>query len=116
MNKVIITGRISNDVVKQTSASGKEYVRFSVAVERFMKDKDKKTIFVDCMAFAHNANFIAKYCKKGSKVIIDGELDSNTIEKDGGKRTYWTVIVSSVEADKPKEETTMTNTALPFET
>lgn len=102
MNKVFISGRLTKDIEKKTSASGAEYVKFSVAVDKYAgKGKEKKTLFVDCMAFAHCANFLSKYCRKGSMVFIEGELDNNIVETDGRKTTYWTVIVSSVEANKP---------------
>lgn len=111
MNKVFISGRLTKDVEKQTSSSGGEYVRFSVAVDKFSKDKEKKTIFVDCIAFTHSANFLAKYCRKGSKVYVEGELDANIVENEGKRTTYWTVIAYSIEADKPKTEVAVEETS-----
>lgn len=123
MNKVFISGRLTRDVEKKTSASGAEFAKFSVAVDKFGKDKQKKTIFVDCVAFAHNANYVAKYCGKGSKVYIEGELDSNTVDReDGGKTTYWSVVVFAMEANKPEQSNTApapapeeTQSNMPFE-
>lgn len=103
MNKVFISGRLTDDVKKTTSESGGEYVRFSIAVERYAKN-EKKTIFVKCIAFGHSANFLNAYCHKGSKVYIEGELDCSISEKDGNKVSYWTVIANNIEADKPKTE------------
>ena len=105
MNRVILTGRLTKDVEKKTSANGTEYVRFSIAVDKYAKDKDKKTIFVNCMAFGHSANFLNAYCHKGSKVMVDGELDISIKEMDDGtKREFCTVMVFAVEADKPQEQ------------
>lgn len=104
MNRVFLSGRLTNAVEIKTSASGGSYCNFSIACDKYAgKDKEKKTIFVNCMAFAHSANFLAKYCNKGSMVFIEGELDCNVKEKDGNKVTYWNVICNNVEAIKPQK-------------
>lgn len=119
MNKVFISGRLVRDVEKKTSKSGTEFTKVTVAVEKYMaKDKSTKTIFVDCIAFAHNANYLAKYCQKGTMVHIEGELDSSVVEKDGGKVTYWNVVINAVESAKPTQTETViesNDVGVPFE-
>ena len=104
MNKVFLTGRLTDNVEKKSSANGTDYVKFSVAVDKYSKDKQKSAIFVNCVAFGHSANFLAKYCSKGSMLTIEGELDCNTKTRDdGSKVTYWTVVANAVEANKPTQ-------------
>ena len=104
MNQIVISGRLTKDVEVKTSSSGTNYARFTLAVDKIGKDKEKKTIFVDCTAFGHQSNFLAKYTHKGSRVIVSGELDCQTKEyEDGTKRTFWSVIANQVEADKPAQ-------------
>lgn len=105
MNIVILSGRITKNIEVNQTQNGGVYTRFTIAVDKYQgKDKEKKTNFVDCVAFSHSANFLSKYCSKGSFVTINGELDSTVKEReDGSKVTYWNVIVNSVEAMKPLE-------------
>ena len=114
MNNVFLTGRITKDIeIKQTS-NGTAYARFSVAVDKY-KNKEKTTIFVDCVAFGHNANYLGKYVSKGNKIVINGELDCSVKERDdGSKVTYWSVVANSVEAIG-KSENKSVDDDMPFE-
>ena len=105
MNIVVLSGRITKNIEVNPTQNGGVYTRFTIAVDKYQgKDKEKKTNFVDCVAFSHSANFLTAYCSKGSFVTINGELDSTVKERDdGSKVTYWNVIVNSVEAMKPTE-------------
>ena len=101
MNTVIISGRLTKDIEIKTSANGTAYCNFSIAVDKFSKDKQKKTMFVDCTAFGHSANFLNKYCSKGTTVLVEGSLDCNVKQyDDGSKRTFWSVMANNVEASK----------------
>ena len=112
MNTIILSGRLTKEIEIKTTASGSVYTRFGLAVDKY-KDKQKSTMFVDCVAFAHSANFLAKYCHKGSRVSIVGELDVSVKEyEDGTKRTFYTVIANQVEADMPPKQN---DEAMPFE-
>lgn len=116
MNKVFISGRLTKDPEKQIGGTGAEYLRFTIATDRFTgKSKEKKTMYIECVAFTHACNFISKYCKKGSLIVISGELDSNTVERDGKKITYWSVIVNEVESASKPDTSVGINGELPFE-
>ena len=94
MNKVELMGRLTADVELKESAkeNSKKYAKFSLAVPRKL-DKEK-TDFINCVAFGRIADTIAKYCKKGMKIIVCGSLqiDSYTT-KDGASAKSTTVIV-----------------------
>lgn len=111
MNQVILSGRIVNNLEKKTSLNGNEYLKFCIAVDKRNKDKHTTTIFVDCIAFTYPMNYLVKYCRRGQKVIVSGELDVRNVDGDDGKQTrYWSVVVNQVEAEKP-----ITNDEQPFE-
>lgn len=98
MNKVIIKGNISTDIELSTTQSGIEYTYFNVAVERYVgKDKDKQTDFIPCKAWRQTAVFINNYFKKGQQILIDGNIQIDTYEKDGAKKTYTYINVNQVE-------------------
>ena len=123
MNEVFLSGRLVKDVEKKKSESGTEWTKFTLAVDKYVKDKENKTIFVDCVAFAHTANYIAKYCHKGQLITIQGELDvMNRKLDDGSLKIYYNVVVKNVVADKPQavqteqaKQTDDTADSMPFE-
>lgn len=98
MNKWIGMGRITKDIDLQTTKTGTEYCKFTVAIDR-EKDKngDKKTDFVDCTAWNKTAAFVQKYFKKGDGIIVLGRFESDKYTgKDGISRTNWSVNVREV--------------------
>ena len=76
MNIFIATGRLTKDPEYMESKDGKPYCRFSVACKRgYSKGKDNNVDFFDCTAFQSTAELIAKYCKKGAQVALQGSLE-----------------------------------------
>ena len=115
MNKWIGMGRITKDIELQTTKTGTEYCKFTVAIDR-EKDKngDKKTDFVDCTAWNKTAAFVQKYFKKGDGIIVLGRFESDKYTgKDGTTRTNWSVNVREVyfPASKGKSEQTNSDVA-----
>ena len=98
MNLWIGEGRIVRDLELQTSKTGTEFCRFSMAVNRKPgKDGEKKADFVDCTTFGKTAAFLCKYFKKGDGVLVRGRFESDTYEtKDGTSRTKWGVTVDEL--------------------
>ena len=41
--------------------------------------------------------FVSNYFTKGREILVEGRMESNTSEKDGQKRTFWGVVVETVE-------------------
>lgn len=91
-NKVILLGNLTRDPELRTLPStGNSYARLGLAVNRRYTAKDgslkEETTFVDIDAFGRSAETIAKYCTKGSGLLVEGRLkldqwdDKNTGEK-----------------------------------
>lgn len=105
-NRVILHGRLINDVeVKTAAASSIEVAPFTIAVDRrTSKDQQKITDFIDCVAFGKTANFIATYFGKGSGIIVEGKLQQNRYtDKDGKNRYSYNVAVDDVKFDGSKK-------------
>lgn len=97
MNKIIIQGRTTKEIEIESSKSGTEFARFSVAVDRVgKKGEDKQTDFFNCTAFGKTAAFVKEYFKKGDGIILEGSMQSSTYDKDGEERKSWSLIVSRV--------------------
>ena len=98
MNKIIIKGRLTRDPELKTGASGAEFCKFTVAVDRRrQKDKEKESDFFDCTAFGNTGVAINQYMSKGKEILVEGRMESNKTEKDGVKRTWWGISVDTFE-------------------
>lgn len=99
MNKVELIGRITRDLEVRTGGST-SILNFNVAVQRKFKDKDGKYTadFINCVAFGKQAEFIAKYFKKGSQIAIVGRINTGSYTNKDGK-TVYTTDVAVEEAD-----------------
>lgn len=113
INKVMIMGRLTHDPELRKTASEKSVVKFTVAVNReYSKDKEQKADFIDCVAFSSTADFIAKYFRKGSCIIVeDAEIRTETYEKDGQKRKSVEILAKRAKFGEAKKQD---NGTVPF--
>lgn len=104
VNMIILAGRLTRDIQLSFTPNQVEVAEFGMAINK--KYKDKETVcFVDCVAFQKNAVNINKYLKKGDALFVSGELQLDTWEKDGQKRSKHKVLVQSFEFVGGKKET-----------
>lgn len=104
MNKVIMMGRLTADPVIRYTADQKPVANFRLAIDRRYKDKDTADFF-ECSAFGKTAESIEKYIKKGTKILIDGSLQTGSYtNRDGQKVNTVTVLVNTWEFAESKKE------------
>ena len=104
MNAIHLMGRLTASPEVTSSASGTTIARFTVAVDRrFAKEGQQKTDFFNCSAFGTLAEFVEKYLKKGTKVVLSGEMRLDTVQKDGKNVTYPKVAVNEIEFAESKK-------------
>ena len=98
MNRVIQTVTLCADPELKSYGDDKALVNFNGAVnKRFVRDGEPNADFFRYVAFGKTAEFISKYFKKGSKMLIIGELNNNNYEKDGVKHYQDQILIDSVE-------------------
>lgn len=88
MNKAMLSGRLTDEPRISTTTTGKKIARFNLAVNT-TKDKVDYPGFI---AWERSAEFIENWCHKGTKLIIEGHIQTGSYEKDG-KKVYTTDIV-----------------------
>ncbi|MCH5323988.1 MAG: single-stranded DNA-binding protein [Eubacterium sp.] len=106
-NKVILMGRIANDLELKSTQNGASVLSFRLAVDRrYQPDpNDHLTDFFNIVAWRNNAEFISKYFSKGRMIHIDGELQTRTYDDKDGKTVYVTeVLVDRVSFTGDKSE------------
>ena len=110
LNKIILQGRLTRDPELRQLPDGSSVLNFSMAVDRDYLNREsgeRETDFVDCVAFRGTAEFMDKYFKKGSMLLVSGRLRvRNWKDKDGYKRRSTEVIAENVYfgESKRKEE------------
>ena len=106
INKVILMGRLTADPELKVSAQNVPVVRFTVAVNRRFQSKNEgapTADFLPCTAFRQTAEFVSKYFKKGSLIIVFGSIQNdNYTDKDGNKRFSYSIIVDEVQFGESK--------------
>ena len=103
MNKVILMGRLTRDPEVRYS-NDLAVANFSIAVDRrFKREGQPEADFFDCTAFRKTAEFIEKYLHKGTKVVIDGELQSDNYTNKEGQKVYRNrIMVNQIEFAESK--------------
>ena len=116
LNKLILMGRLTADPELKTTQSGASVTSFTLAVERnFRQGNERKTDFVNCVAWRNTAEFIAKYFGKGQLMAIDAELQSRSYENSqGNKVTVWEAVVNNAYFAGGKNEGSATNGDTPL--
>ena len=105
MNSVVLSGNIGSDPEIVVSQSGTKVARFSLAVRRrFAKNGETDTDWFRLTSFKNQADFAERYLKKGSSVIIQGEVQNNDYEKDGVKHYSVAIIVNNIEFSGKKSD------------
>ena len=106
MNKVILMGRLTRDPeIRYAQDNSLTVARFTLAVDRrFKRDNSQQTAdFISCVAFGKTAEFFEKYMKQGTKVCLEGRIQTSTYNKQDGSKGYSTdVVVENVEFAESK--------------
>jgi len=97
MNKVIQVVTCCADPKVSTYGDNKTRVNFNGAVAKRFKKEGENDNFFQYVAFGATADFIGKYFKKGSKMLITGEINNNNYEKDGVTHYGVQILIDSVE-------------------
>ena len=99
VNKVILIGNLGKDPEVRRLNSGDSVVNFSLATSETWRDKTsgerkERTEWHNVVIFNENLGKIAEqYCKKGTKVYVEGQLQTRKWQDQSGADRYTTEIV-----------------------
>ncbi|MFL6724470.1 MAG: single-stranded DNA-binding protein [Sphingomicrobium sp.] len=98
VNKVILVGNLGQDPEARTFSNGGEVVNLRVATSENWKDRDgnrqERTEWHSVAIFNENLGKVAKnYLRKGSKVYLEGQLQTRKWQDQSGNDRYTTEIV-----------------------
>lgn len=99
MNKVILMGRLTRDPeVRYTQGEQPMAIaRYSLAVDRRFarnnQEGQQTADFISCVAFGKNGEFAEKYLHKGTKIVVEGRIQTGSYTNKDGVKVYTTDIV-----------------------
>lgn len=114
MQSFIATGHLGGDVEMRYQPNGDAVANFSLAVSKRYTNKDgqkvEKTIWIRVGVWRQLAENCSKYLHKGSKVLVDGELEPINVftKKDGTAGASYEMTAQSVEFLDSKQDATDT--------
>ena len=101
INKVIIVGNLGGDPELKEIGSGKYVCNFSVAtseewLDKTTNEKKQKVEWHNISVFGKLAELVSNYCFKGSKVYVEGKLQTDQYEKNGETRYSTKIVVNGI--------------------
>ena len=100
MNKWIGIGNLARDPELSSTQSGISYCRFTIACQRRFANQQgvREADFINCVAWRQTAEFVNKYFTKGSKIAVEGTIQTRSYDGQDGQKHYVTeAIIDSVE-------------------
>lgn len=96
MNTVILMGRLTRDPeIRYGGANNTAVARYSLAVDRrFKQEGQPEADFFNVVSFGKAGEFVEKYLRKGTKIVIEGELHNNNYTNKDGQKVYAIDIVT----------------------
>ncbi|HDH58029.1 MAG TPA: single-stranded DNA-binding protein, partial [Bacteroidetes bacterium] len=92
LNKVMLIGNLGRDPELRSTPSGTHVTTFTMATNRRYKGKDgelqDETQWHNIVVWGNQAEFIANYLKKGSRIFIEGRLTHRSWEDQNGQKRY----------------------------
>lgn len=106
MNKVFFSGNLARDVEVRYTRTGKATARTVIAVSNRTKNPDGTygADFFDLTAWEKTAEFMGKWLKKGSRVVVECRAENDNYEKDGVKHYGIKFVVENVEFGDSKKK------------
>lgn len=108
MNVVALVGRLTRDPIQRmanTENGSWETANFTLEVERRKKSENEEASadFISCVAFGKRAEFVNKWLHQGTKVSLDGRIQTGSFTNKEGQKVYTTdVVVNNIEFAESK--------------
>lgn len=111
MNKWMGMGRLTKEPDVRYNGEGAAVARFTLAIDRRYNKEEQKADFISCVAFNKKAEFAERYLHQGTKIAVEGRIQTGSYTNKDGQKVYTTDIVveelefaeSKASGDKPAE-------------
>ena len=108
VNRIVLQGRLTDDVELKKTQSDVSYCEVTVAWSDKYKDVETKC-FLRVKAWRHNAEFLSKYFKKGQELVVEGRMITEQWEdQEGNKKSRTICQRTNISSLKIKRTTSIT--------
>ncbi len=111
LNKCMIIGNLGRDPEMRYTPNGQAVTQFTVATNRNYRDQQgewqKETEWFRVVVWGQQAERTAEYLRKGSKVYIEGRIQTRQWEDQSGQKRYTTELIANTVTNlerRPTEE------------
>lgn len=108
MNKIFLSGNLTRDPEVRYTPNGKAMAKMGIAVQRQFKNSETGQYDVDFFnltAWEKTAEFCGRYLRKGSRVIVEGRVQTYSyVGQDGVKRSGIDIQVENIEFGSSKRD------------
>jgi len=99
LNKVLLIGNLTRDPELRSTPSGQSVANFSIATNRVWKDpstgeRKEAAEFHNIVMWRRLAEIAGQYLRKGSKIFLEGRLQTRSWQDQSGNKKYMTEIVA----------------------
>lgn len=99
LNKVLLIGNLTRDPELRSTPSGQSVANFAIATNRVWKDpqsgeRKEAAEFHNIVMWRRLAEIAGQYLRKGSKIFLEGRLQTRSWQDQGGNKKYMTEIVA----------------------
>ena len=97
MNKVILMGRLTRnpDIRYSQGENPMAIARYTLAVDRRGRrdgNSEQTVDFISCVAFARQAEFAERYLHQGTKLVVEGRIQTGSYTNKDGQKIYTTEV------------------------
>ena len=114
MNKVILMGRLTREPDVRYSTTGAEQLaiaRYTLAIDRrYQKDSQNNADFIRCVTFGKSAEFAEKYFHQGTKIVVEGRIQTGSYQDKDGKTVYTVEVVAENQEFAESKQAAQNNT------
>ena len=95
MNNTVLVGNLTKEVDLRYTSNGTATGNFTLAVSRAFKNAagEKETDFINCVIWRKQAEALANYTSKGSKLAVRGRIQTRNYDNKEGQKVYVTEVV-----------------------
>ncbi len=114
MNKVVLLGNLCKDIETRYTQNNKMVIQNTLGVRNDYKNSNGEysSQFINFKVWNNQAQYLSKYAKKGSRILLEGRLETRTYENDKKEKKYITEVIceklqilDSKKKDKDEETT-----------
>ena len=105
LNRIVLVVRLTRDPELRRTSTETPVAQFTLAIDDRIKDANgnSSTTFITVVVWNSQADNVAKFCRKGSLVGVDGRIRQRSFERrDGTKGSVIEVVADSVQFLEPK--------------